>query len=116
MMSDLEHSHHFSQAEKELEKADRMYNFTLSRLESQPKVKVVSKTSPYYRTVKSPDYNSYRYKEESLRDVFTSLANTTSPLNKFQTKAQNTKREPNRLFNNRLTVQIPKKKNMIYQG
>ena len=83
MMSDLDHSHHFNQAEKELEKADRMYNFTLSRLESQPKVKVVSKTTPGLRNVRSPDHNNYRYREESLRDVFTSLANQVTPLNKF---------------------------------
>ena len=34
LMSDLEHSHHFDEADRDLRKADRIYNITLSRLES----------------------------------------------------------------------------------
>ena len=58
-MSDLDHSNLFNQADKEFVKADRMYNITLSRLESQPRVKVVSKTSTYNNNSKSPDYSNY---------------------------------------------------------
>ena len=61
IMSDLDHSHHFNQAEKELEKANWVQNITLSRLESQPKVNVMAKTITCNRPVKSPDHNNYRY-------------------------------------------------------
>ena len=90
-MSDLDHNNNFNQAEKELEKADRMYNITLSRLESQPRVKVVSKTSTYNNNSKSPDYNNCHYKQRSMHDVFT--RKTNSPMNRYQTNVTDSRKE-----------------------
>ena len=77
-----------------------MYNITLSRLESQPKVKVTSKTTIAYRITKSPDHGNYRYKQDSMRGV---LSSSNSPLSKYQ-KEQKPRIDISRFENNRLTV------------
>ena len=78
-----------------------MYNITLSRLESQPKVKVTSKTTIAYRITKSPDHGNFRYKQDSMRGV---LSSSNSPLSKYQAKEPKPRIEISRFENNRLTV------------